>query len=109
METKVFEIRDAMTFIPALGVRIAPVVGNDAHNYLLRHAGYVDPLILLTRLDGGKSCYDPYDWADRTWQVAHNYITEHWDNLGDGDVIDVQYILGETPERKVSERIAYPI
>jgi hypothetical protein len=41
----------------------------------------------------------------RTKRVAHNYIAEHRDDLADGDVVDVEYILGETMTRKVSERV----
>jgi hypothetical protein len=50
--------------------------------------------------------YDPYDWAERTKRVAHVYIEQHWHELADGDVIDVQFLLGETPSKKISERHA---
>jgi hypothetical protein len=72
----------------------------------MRRAGYAPdtPLVLLTRLDGGRSCYDPYEWNDRTWQVAHNFIQESWENLESGTVVDVQFILNETNEPKISER-----
>ena len=58
----------------------------------------------LTSFARGQSNYDPYSWGDRTYSVAHNYIQEHWDEIKAGDVIDVEYILGETPEPKLSER-----
>ena len=50
--------------------------------------------------------YDCYGWPSnpRTYQVAHNYIATHWSALSDGDVIDVEFILGETDTRKTSER-----
>jgi hypothetical protein len=35
--------------------------------------------------------------------VAHDYIRNNWPTLKDGDVIDVEFILGETNERKISE------
>jgi hypothetical protein len=35
---------------------------------------------------------------------AHRYIEENWNALSDGDVIDVEFILGETKEKKISER-----
>ena len=41
--------------------------------------------------------------------VAHNYIIEHWHELKDGDVVDVQFILGETKAPKVSERRSAPV
>jgi hypothetical protein len=49
--------------------------------------------------------YDPYDWRGaRTKPNAHLWITEHWHEIADGDVIDVQFILGETAVPKCSER-----
>jgi hypothetical protein len=107
MIIKTFEIRDSGTFIPAIAIRIDRCLeANDKEALLISRAGYGDePLVLLTRLDGGKSCYDPYDWGDRTWHVAHKYIADNWDFLRSGDVIDVEFILGETERIKLSERI----
>ena len=114
MITKVLEIRDRNTFIPVLAVDMNPdfkdrhtVDISIAQRYLLRRAGYAcdcKPIILLTRLDGGRSTYDPYDWGDRTWKVAHDWIEKNWFNLSDGDVVDVEYILGERDTPKISER-----
>ena len=36
---------------------------------------------------------------------AHHYIQEHFDELHDGDVVDVEFILGETKAPKVSESV----
>lgn len=36
---------------------------------------------------------------------AHRYIESYFDKLNSGDVIDVEHILGETKEPKVSERL----
>lgn len=108
MKIKVFEIRDEGTFIAALAVDMnAPE--KDQH-YLLRRCGYpIDgrPNILLTRLDGsgGRASNDPYYWGDRTWAVAHNHIIDNWEQLRDGDVVDVSFILGETARKKTSEMI----
>lgn len=106
MKAKALEIRDEGTFIPALAVDMNP--SNAEQRYLLRRCGYPcedQPNVILTRLDGsGKATNDPYEWGGRTWPVAHHYILEHWDELNDGDVVDVSFILGETTEKKVSER-----
>ena len=106
MIAKAFEIRDAGTFIPAVGVDMNP--DGPSQRYLLRRCGYScdgRPNVILTRLDGnGKATNDPYEWGGRTWSVAHNYIIEHWKELDDGDVIDVEFILGEKPTKKVSEQ-----
>jgi hypothetical protein len=37
--------------------------------------------------------------------TAHHYIYDHFDELDDGDVVDVEFILGETAIKKVSERL----
>lgn len=110
MKAKALEIRDRATFIAALAVDMNPSVSTHCEKqlYLLQRCGYPCdgiPNVILTRLDGnGKATSDPYAWGDRTWSVAHNYIIEHWDELKDGDVVDVEFILGETDVPKVSER-----
>lgn len=106
MKAKALEIRDEATFIPALAIDITP--DNEGQHYLVRRSGYeLDnrPNIILTRLDGnGTATNDPYAWGGRTWPNAHNYIIENWFLLKDGDVVDVSFILGETPTPKISER-----
>ena len=106
MKTKALEIRDELTFIAALAVDMNPA--NDQQHWLLRRCGYPcngEPNVILTRLDGnGKATNDPYEWGGRTYPVAHNFIIENWEQLKDGDVVDVQFILGETPAPKISER-----
>ena len=107
MKAKTFEIRDEGTFIPALAVDINP--DNGEQRYLMRRCGYPcdgRPNVILTNLnaDGSKATNDPYQWGGRTYPVAHNYIIEHWEELRDGDVIDVSFILGETAAPKRSER-----
>lgn len=67
------------------------------------------PLVIMTKLDAKNepANYSPYGWllGSRTFPVAHSFIENNWDELKDGDVIDVEFILGETAEKKVSERI----
>ena len=113
MKAKALEIRDERTFIPALAVDMNPSLNDDGQFYLLRRCGYPcngEPNILLTALaaDGTKAWNDPYAWGGRTYPVAHEYIIEHWDELRDGDVVDVSFILGETDKPKVSERTKVP-
>jgi hypothetical protein len=103
--TKVFEVRDRNTFIPV----IASAMQSDdfAQSYLLRRSGYAHGgTVLVARLQGGgASNCDVYDWRDRTMQNAHAYIEKEFSNLKDGDVIDVEFILGETSSPKCSERM----
>lgn len=113
MEVKLIELRDDGTFIPLLCVDMNPqgdAGGVSAHDYpqfeaqryLLRRCGYPcdgRPNIAITHLgcDGGPMNNDPHSWGGRTRPVAHAYIIENWDKLKDGDVVDVEFILGEKP------------
>lgn len=121
MQAKALEIRDEGTFIACLAVDMnprAPAIGADdggaeAQRWLLRRCGYPcngRPNVIVTRLDGdGRATNDPHAQEGRTWPVAHFYIIEHWAELADGDVVDVSFILGETPKPKVSERFKSPL
>lgn len=100
MEIKLLEIRDKATFIPAMAVRIS---GSDG--YLARRAGFGNPMVVLTHLASMRCAYDPYDWGNRTMTEAHNYIQNSWDALTDHDVVDVEWVLGETRSIKVSESL----
>ena len=118
MITKLFEVRDRATFLPVIATlaRSEPnaaamfadtVESLSAEAFLLRRAGYGgDPLVILTRLaaDGRPANCDPYEWGDRTMRVAHEYVQANWDQLRSGDVVDVEYVLGERPAPKASER-----
>jgi len=117
LETKVFEIRDRATFFVAYATRAVPASDwrdisiRQAESYLLRRDGFGPdngPFVILCRPDG-RSFYDPYSWADRTHTTAHLHITENWDDLLSGAVIDVEFILGETAAPKLSERITAPL
>ena len=115
MEVKLFEIRDSATFIPVMAVRLAPTSGQES--YLLSRAGYgltpgdQSEYILLWRIAGEvqEATCDPYQWPGnpgvRTLPQAHQHIINNWSELASGDVIDVEFILSETTERKVSERL----
>lgn len=114
MRVKLFEILDRHTFIPAMGIHVfvdPPTAAADL--FLLRRAGYsteqilshdAEPYIILSKLDNVEAHYDPYKWGDaRTMKVAHLFIIKYWHTLNYGDVIDVEYILGETNLCKRSE------
>jgi len=117
MEVKILEIRDAATFIPAMATRLH--VRNTDELFLCRRAGYSQeqltelyhyaPYIILCKLDGVEAQYDPYNWpCGRTMQIAHQWIIEHWDEICSGQVIDVEFILGERSEPKKSESVSVP-
>lgn len=101
---KFLELRDRATFIPVIAIDMS-LTGNSYNDYLLIRAGYSSRAILLTALVGGKKAEcDPYAWGDRTYMAAHIWIEEHWDDISDAEVIDVEYILGESKTKKQSER-----
>lgn len=107
MEVKCLELRDAGTFIPVICIH--PVPDSEGQRYLLRRDGYtgseLEHCIIMIDAQCRGAAYDPYDWKDtRTRRTAHDFIQKNWDSLRDGDVIDVQFILGETGQRKISER-----
>lgn len=109
MITKTFEVRDASTFMPVLAVKLSP--GCEADRYLLARAGYQSPseYVWLAKIDGGdgRSTSDPYEWPGgaRTLRVAHEYIVKNWDLLESGQVIDVEFVLGERFSPKRSEAL----
>ena len=104
METKMLEIRDRATCIPAMAVLMESDVTEERK--LLRRAGYGanTNLVMLIYPSIDKATYDPYNWGDsRTLGIAHQEITDKWDTLKSGDIIDVEFILGETREKKPSD------
>ena len=111
MTTKLFELRDRGTFIPVIAIRLNHGPASEAERYLLARAGFRgrDNVIILVRAECAgidrNASYDPYAWGGRTYPVAHLHIIANWDKLSTGDVIDVEYILGETTAPKTSERI----
>jgi len=122
MQAKALEIRDEATCIPVLCVNMNPAIFTSGkveehigQRYLLRRCGYPcdgRPNILMTKMsaDGEPAWNDPHGWArSRTMFHAHDYIIENWATLKDGDVVDVQFILGETQKPKVSERVEHPL
>lgn len=106
METKILEVRDAATFIPVLATAMKS--DNPIENWYLKRTGYPEnhPLIMIAPMYGGKAEYGPYKWGEspRTLFIAHKYIEENWNSLKTGDVVDVEWILGERDTPKVSER-----
>lgn len=106
-EIKLFEVRDVGTSIPVAALNIMPE--SEQERWLMKRAGYGQKRYIIFFSLGCDRLvrYDPYRWNSRTFINAHSYIREHWDELGGGEVIDVEYILGERVEPKISERAEY--
>lgn len=111
METKLFEVRDRMTFIPVMCTKLSPT--NEADRYLLTLSGYglraevQQRYILYASLRELKIEHSSHEQPTnpRTHQIAHQHIEKHWDELNSGDVVDVEFILGETTASKASQRL----
>lgn len=106
MTCKTIEIRDRGTFVPALLVRLDPTDERDL--YLLARCGFGNTAeaqreyVLLINL--AKAPYDPYGHGPaRTLGLAHRHVLAHFDDLPNGAVVDVEYLLGERIEPKRSE------
>jgi len=103
MIIKALEIRDEGTTISMLAIK--PIADNEAQRAVLRHAGYGDSANYVI-LIGAHDCeghYNPTEQRGRTRQIAHLWIKDHFDSLKDGDVVDVEFIMGERGTPKESE------
>lgn len=114
MQTKTLEIRDEGTCIPVLAIRMLP--DSEASRYWLHRCGYPEDgrSITVMCLNDGKATNDPYEWTalgmgPRTMPVAHSFVIDHFDELEDGAIVDVQVILRERREPKASERFTVPL
>lgn len=94
MTTKFLEIRDRGTCIPALAFYIS-----EGDGPIARRAGFGEVgCVYLIALATEKAAYDPYSgvWGGaRTMRVAHQWLSEHFAEVSDGQVVDVRVILGE--------------
>jgi len=119
---KYLEVRDRATFIPVVAFcphelvfalsepRRSQIVAYGIAKNGFRvtrdpHPG--DDQVIVVRLDNVAATADAYDWNgdSRTMREAHNYIAAKYQDLRDGDVIDVEYILQETASKKRSEAL----
>ncbi|MBI1188267.1 MAG: hypothetical protein GC206_13215 [Alphaproteobacteria bacterium] len=106
MEVKLIEIRDRATFIAAWAFKTES--HERTQQYLLRRCGWEPDGVIMGRLDSGSGQAGPYDWNDRTMTTAHVWLCKHFDEVENGAVVDVEFILGETREPKRSERETTP-
>jgi hypothetical protein len=109
---KTFEILDRGTFIPALAIKLSPFC--EADRYLFARAGYgtlpetQSRYLILMKLVGGGDLENrclPSGWTNLRMRTAHTYISDRFDELKSGEVIDIEFILGETKEPKESEQV----
>jgi hypothetical protein len=103
MQVKCLEIRDEGTTISMLAIK--PIPENEAQRAVLRHGGYGSPedYVILMGAHDCEGSYNPHKQHSRTRCEAHMWIKEHWNELRDGDVVDVQFLRGDRPTPKSSE------
>lgn len=107
IETKVLEIRDRMTCIPALAVMITGGPG-DRRDHIVWRAGYgPDGCVLLIHLQTCESHYEPHEWNNgrgcRTMSTVHEHLQDNWAGISDGQLIDARALLCETDQPCESE------
>lgn len=107
-----FEVRDRMTFIPVIATKLDTIELPEEEAYLIARSGFGRncQYIMVTKLIDGEmpTNYDAGGWIQhgtRTMRIAHKHINQHFDELSTGSVIDVEFILGETPHPKRTERL----
>lgn len=125
---KFFEVRDRGTYIPVVAFRPREIL-DSAHQtwttrvvlHGLKRAGFAHPVdtglglsesIIVVQLNPVSASADPYDWpaltgGTRTMAEAHRLIEAGWEHLRSGDVIDVEFQLGETKVAKLAEVEAF--
>ena len=96
---KTVEIRDRATLIPAFAIRM--VASDEKELFLFKGAGYrsiISPCILLVSIESpwhSARAWDEWRNSPRTMPTAHKWIEENFLDIQNGDVIDVEFILGE--------------
>lgn len=111
---KLFEVRDEGTTMAVVALK--PDSHNEAERWLYARSGYGSTpaeqgcYVMLAPMHAGEGMLvcDPFKHPSRrTLPVAHRFIIDNWNVLQSGDVVDVEHILGEAPERKAPERESY--
>lgn len=107
MDMRFLEVRDDGTTIPVLAMRMTGTTR--AQKGILLRGGFASGhTIVVMALSSQAATADLYDWptlgfGQRTMQTAHHFIERHFDTLRDGDVVDVEFLLGEREAPKVPE------
>jgi hypothetical protein len=105
MKTLLIEIRDRMTTIAALAIK--PEIGFASpamERAFWGREGFGPGTIVLMKIGDQEAHSDAYGWAGgRTMGEAHKYIEANFDDLKDGAVVDVEYVLGESAQAKLPE------
>ena len=111
--TKIFEVRDRATLIPTIAICIDTFQFNEQRDtvgdFLVNRAGYDGCYVMVSTLKDlqFKKSWKEWDYnLGRTLPEVHKWLANGYNfiNSCSGDVIDVEFILGEVDKPKVSER-----
>ena len=115
MENKLIEVRDVGTTLSILFIRLS--AGSVSESFLLSRVGYgrrpQEYIVAIDLIHPLRIWLNPFETrmatqGARTLYSAHEEMTRNWEKYNSGDVLDVQYVLGETRHPKTSERFSYP-
>ena len=107
-ETKLFEVRDRATCIPVIAIRPS-IADFETERWLWGRGGFgshPEEYVLVAKLDNESVLTsDPYKQGPfRTMLEATKFIRANFADLETGNVIDIEFILGETDIPKESDR-----
>lgn len=105
-DVKVFELRDRMTTISIMCIKIDMTEVTEPDRFIIRRSGWGSDakMLYMINLSTCQCIFEAGRWNSATYDVAHQYIEEHWYDLKGGEVIDAEYIRGESERPKESER-----
>lgn len=118
MEYKMIEVRDAMTTLPVLFIRPLPAA-NAQEKWMWKRAGFAETQDYTIPLEIGaigslkfkvpysSGLYDPR--TERTMYHATVYVEEHWAELKNGDLVGVEFMLGESKLKKHTDNPAVEV
>ena len=88
METKFFRVLDRFTSIPVVAIRIRGNVSQTLMAAGFRGTTY----IILTNLQTLETQSSAARWKTKTLEVAHQQLTQNWDELVDESNIDCEFV-----------------
>jgi hypothetical protein len=111
VDSKLFELRAPATLIVLMATKLGTT--DLSESYLLSRSGFgrcnsdYNKYVFVYPIDGGKgyAVTDPYEQNITEIRIVHQYIKKHYDELETGQVLDYDYIVGNTDKPKISERL----
>ena len=104
LEIKFVEVVDIATCIPCLLLKGNPSNMDNRQSWVWERGGWGDTqgIYLLPIQSPELTRYDAYSYKDRTFKTVLLHAQENWNTINDGDVIDVEFVLGEKSAPKES-------